>query len=56
MPSDLEFRENALTGWCQPSPAVGCGHFLNETNIWQNNVLLDVCNGEKLKTQNRGIM
>lgn len=49
MSSDLEFHENALTGWCRQLPSVGYGHFLKEADIWQNNVLLELCNGEKLK-------
>lgn len=49
MSSDLEFHENALIGWCQQLPSVGYGRFLKEADIWQNNVLWDLCNGEKLK-------
>lgn len=52
MSSDLEFQENPLTGWCQQLPSLGCRHFLKEADIWQNNVLI-LCNGEKIKTQNR---
>lgn len=48
MSSDLKFQENALTGWCQQLPSVGRGHFffLKEADIWQNNVMLDLCNGK----------
>lgn len=55
MSGDPKFHENALAGWCQqlPPTAGGVLFVFKEADIWQNNVLLDLCDGKKLKTRTR---